>query len=98
MFETIMLIIGSAAFGVIFKDHITIKNKLLNKIGLGVERSKKSDNVIKELFYELSHKFLNCVCISFWVTFIISGSFLYGCISYILAALIANKLNTVTFF
>ena len=96
MFEVILLIIGSACFGVIWKDHITPLNEFKEYIGLGFERKLKSECKMIDYHYKLLHKVFNCVCISFWITLILTGSILYGCISYIMASLIYQQLNKIT--
>lgn len=95
--ETILIIVANAALGVIFKDQLTIKNELLEKIGLGTDRKLYSSKKWMDYFLKLIHKFLNCYCISFWSTWILTGSIWYGFIAYVLAALIYNKLNTFNF-
>lgn len=97
MIEIILLIIASAAIGVIFKDQITIKNDWLERIGFGADRKIHSSKKWVDYILKLIHKFLNCYCLSFWVCWIITGSIMYGFIAYVLAALIYKELNTFQF-
>ena len=91
----IIILLGSASIGYIFYNQITFLEVLKEKMGYGVIRKRKSKNKIIDFLHSSIHHFLNCICISFWITLIFTGNIFLSAISYITASFIVNYLNRI---
>jgi hypothetical protein len=86
----IILLIGLICFSYLWAGKIDFLEDFKELIGFGENRTWRSTNLYVDYIYRFIHKLLNCYCIGFWLTWLLTSNIWLGFIVYVCAELLAK--------